>query len=381
MKGIGLSNKYTYGDREFQIHTGNDPQKNIIKSEVFEKGQFLFSYEDNYNIREQRDRLDADYLKAIAYDQHQNTLDEIKVLFLVNEKIKQLRQYLPHYRLGKVFLKRNFVYEAIENLVRVVELAPDFIRGHQKLGMAYYKAEKYADAIKALLQAHKLNPDYPDILNFLGSAYTKISNFSAASKFLKKALEIKENYNEANFNLGVVLFLSTLSDENEDEKVIIPARFIRSFKSLLEDKKYQSREWHERLITTQKVLEEGDRKKVKSALFRLQDDILFGEERSDIMDFFFLQFMYGGKELKNNKLDEFEKLIYQEVSKHEEYADYWNELGIIHLIQCREYFVKAISEFEKSHKLDPEYESAKRNCDLLKHNKQGFLILLRAILK
>ena len=35
-------------------------------------------------------------------------------------------------------------------------------------------------------------------------------------------------------------------------------------------------------------------------------------------------------------------MINIEVDKHKEFADYWNELGIIHLIQCREFFVKAI---------------------------------------
>ena len=128
MKGIGLNDRVSFAEREFQIHTGNDPLKNVVRSEVFEEGKFLFSNENNYTLREPREKLDEDYLKSIAYDQHQTTLDEIKVLFLINEKIKQLRQYLPHYRLAKVFLNRNFVFEAIENLNRVVELAPDFIQ-------------------------------------------------------------------------------------------------------------------------------------------------------------------------------------------------------------------------------------------------------------
>lgn len=384
MKGIGLKDKVVFDSREFFVHTGNDPQKNVVRSEVFEKGKFLFSSEDVYNIRENEREakdVDPDYLKTVSFDQHQSTLDEIRILFLINEKLKQIRQYLPHFRLGKVFLNRNFVNEAIDNFNRVVEIAPDFVRGYKMLGMAYISAEKHTEAIKALLQAHKQKPDYPDILNVLGVAYTKTKNFTAASKFLKRAYEIKPTYIEANFNLGIVLFLSTLTDENEDEKVIIPARFIRSFKTIIKDKNYQTRSWHEKFVNTQLVLDEGKRDKVITALLKIQSEILFNDEQSDVMDFFFLQFMYGGKEIKNNKLELFEELIYNEVEKHENYADYWNELGIIHLIQCREYFVKAVSEFEKSTRLDPDFESAKRNSDLISHNKQGFLILLRAILK
>jgi len=382
LKGIGLRDTVSIESREFQIHTGNDPQKNLIKSEIFEQGKFLFSNEDDYDIRERsQETLDIDFLKSIAFDQHQNILDELKTIFKINEKIKQIRQHMPHFRLGRVFLNRNFVSEAIENLQRVVELKPDFVRGHSKLGVALFQDGKYMEAVKAFLQAHKLNPDYPDVLNQLGVGYTRVNNFSAASKFLKKALEINPGYTEANFNLGVVLFLSSLNNENEEEKAVIPARFIRSFKEIIKQPKYQYRGWHEKFINTQEVLNKGNVKEVKGALYKIQSEILLADDSSDIMDYFFLQFMYGGSELKNNKLEVFEELINSEVEKHSDYADYWNELGVIHLIKCREYFLKAISEFERSNKLEPEFESAKRNTELLKHNKQGFLILLRAILK
>ncbi len=382
MKGIGLRDKLTFESHEFQIHTGNDPLKNIVKSEVFEKGQFIFSTEDPYSVRENNeDRIDEEYLKDITFEQHQNTLDEIKILFLVNEKIKQIRQYLPHFRLGKVFLNRNFIEEAVSNFERVIELNPDFVRGHIKLGLSYFKMGKHMEAIKAFLQAHKLKPEYPDILNFLGITYAKINNFPAASKFLKKALEIKPNFKEANFNLGIVLFLSSIADDEDDSKVIIPARFIRGFKEIIKMKSFQSSFWHQQFVKTQQILDEGTKKTVVQALEKIQSELMTHEDGSDIMDYFFLQFMFGGSELKNNKLDFFEELVTAEVDKNNTYADYWNELGIIHLVQCREFFIKAIAEFEKSTKIDPDYEAAKKNTELLRHNKQGFLILLRAILK
>jgi tetratricopeptide (TPR) repeat protein len=382
LKGIGLKDTVKIESREFQIHTGNDPQKNQVRSEVFEEGKFLFGNNESYYIRENNtDKINTDYIKRITQDQHYNTLEEIKVLFLINEKIKQIRQYLPHFRLGKVLLSRNFVQEAISNFKRVVELNPNFIRGHIKLGQAYFKKGEYENSIKSFLDAYKLNPNYPDISNNLGVVYTKTGNFSAASKFLSKVVETKPEYKQASFNLGIVLFLSTIKDYGDDEKVIIPARFIRSFKDIIKAKQYQSRLWHDRFLAAKKALEEGKRNKIVEALHRLQEEIMFGDESGEIMDFFFLQFMYGGRELENSKMEFFEDAINLEVEKNNSYADYWNELGIIHLIQCREYFLKAVAEFEKSNKIDPDYESAKRNCDLLRHNKQGFLILLRAILK
>lgn len=382
MKGIGYKEAVNIKSRVFQVHTGNDPQKNLIKSEVFEEGQFLFCVDETYSIREnETDNINLDYIKNVTFDHHLAIIDEIKMLFVINEKLKQIRQPLPHFRIGKVFLSRGFIEEAVNNFVRAVELKPDFIRGFIKLGLAYFKYGEYKQAIKAFEEAHKLGPNFPDIINCLGVIYSKLGEFSTASKYLNKALEIKPNYKEASFNLGIVLFLSTISDYGENEKVIIPARFIRAFKTILQDEKYKTREWFERFLNVKKILDEGKRKSVINALEKIQTEIMFFSDNSEIMDFFFLQFMYGGKELKHTQLEVFEELINTEVDRHSDYADYWNELGIIHLIQCREYFMKSIAEFEKSNKLDPDFHSAKKNSDLLKHGKQGFLILLRAILK
>ena len=382
LNAIGLRDKFTVDSREFQVHTGSDPLQNIVKSEVFEKGRFLFSAKSPYSVRENNEaEMDGKYLEKSTFELHQNTLDEIKILFLVNEKIKQLRQYLPHFRLGKVFLNRNFGEEAVNNFKRVVELNPDFVRGHIRLGLTYFKQGLYMDALKAFLQAHKLKPEYPDILNNLGVTYAKINNFPKASNLLKNALEIKPDFKEADFNLGIVLFLSSVADDDDDSDVIIPARFIRSFKEIIKMKSFQSTYWHKRFVLTRQALDDGKKKNVVEALQKIQTEVMFNEDSSDIMDYFFLQFMFGGSELKHKKLDLFEDLITKEVDNHNNYADYWNDLGVIHLVQCREYFMKAITEFERSTKMDPNFKIAKKNSDLLRLNKQGFLILLRAILK
>ena len=53
----------------------------------------------------------------------------------------------------------------------------------------------------------------------------------------------------------------------------------------------------------------------------------------------------------------------------------------MHLIQCRDSFIKAMDDFETSIKINPEFEEAKNAHELIKHGKKGFLILLRAVLK
>jgi hypothetical protein len=56
-------------------------------------------------------------------------------------------------------------------------------------------------------------------------------------------------------------------------------------------------------------------------------------------------------------------------------------LGIAHLIQCRNLFLRALEEFRVSLRINPGYKRAEKNLKLSENDGKGFLILLRAILK
>ena len=59
----------------------------------------------------------------------------------------------------------------------------------------------------------------------------------------------------------------------------------------------------------------------------------------------------------------------------------WNNLGVIHLIQCRNLFLQALGEFRKALEINPDFEKAQKNKVLVENDGKEFLILLRAILK
>ena len=64
-----------------------------------------------------------------------------------------------------------------------------------------------------------------------------------------------------------------------------------------------------------------------------------------------------------------------------ENKDIWNNLGVIHLIQCRNLFLQALGEFRKALEINPDFEKAQKNKKLVENDGKEFLILLRAILK
>lgn len=91
--------------------------------------------------------------------------------------------------------------------------------------------------------------------------------------------------------------------------------------------------------------------------------------------------MYGGRKLNIEIIQKFEDRLNEAIEKNNNYADLWNSLGIVHLIQCRNLFLQALSEFDKALELNPSFDKALKNKKLVENDGKEFLILLRAILK
>ena len=113
----------------------------------------------------------------------------------------------------------------------------------------------------------------------------------------------------------------------------------------------------------------------------LQEKLATHIKIDPLMESFYLKFMYGGRELDYKELLAYEDRILKLADTRQNFADYWNEIGTLHIIQCRHLFLKAVSEFENAVDLNNNYAEARKNAELVKNIKIGFLSLLRAILK
>ncbi len=383
MHGFGYQDELQVDNRRFRIHTGCDADKHRVVTEVFEGGQFVYSSTNRFFIRrDSSDTINETYLKSVTTNLHDNTIEEIRLLFYIQEKIKLLAQYMPHYRLGKVFFSRNFIGEAIYNFKRTIELKPDFYRAYKRLGLAYIKTGDLGKAAQICLQVLEQDKPFPDIYDTLGVVYTHMGEYEKARSVLQKAIEIKKDFPEANFNMGIVLFLSTLADLPPEEDVVIPVRVLRTLQQMRGQPNYKNENWQALFDEVSERLASGQKERIHEILLELQLKIATRDDDiSTTMDFFFLRFMYGGRTLNQEEMNYYEKKIRQEESEHQGFADYWNELGILHLIQCRDYFLKALENFEQATEINPKYQEAKQTLDLMRHSRKGFLILLRAILK
>jgi hypothetical protein len=71
LKSIAFHSKLHLHTREFHVHTGSVPEKNVIISEIFEKGQFVSSKNMPFHTRDIDDTSSKiKFLKNLASDLH-----------------------------------------------------------------------------------------------------------------------------------------------------------------------------------------------------------------------------------------------------------------------------------------------------------------------
>ncbi len=93
------------------------------------------------------------------------------------------------------------------------------------LGMSSYIAKNYSEAIANLFRASQLAPNEPKVWNALGLAYMEAQEYEKAERSFLKALEVDKNYTEARLNLGILYYrtsnyqkaLESLRSAIEDE--------------------------------------------------------------------------------------------------------------------------------------------------------------------
>jgi len=382
LKSIAFHSKIHLQAREFHVHTGSLPEKQVVISEIFEEGQFITSRQLPFLFREIENKSsEIYYLKTLATELHETIIDELKMLFTIHERITSLKKYLAHYKLGSLFYYRNILDESIENYNKTIHLQPDFISAYVQLGKCYIKKQEYQNAIDIYKQGLKEKNDFPDLLNGLGVALTFANKYDEATQVLQQAINIRPNFHEANLNLGVVLFLSTLEGEGEQDKAVVPSRVIRYIKALLSLERYKEDQWKHSFEMILQQIEDGNLDDILASLHEIQYNLITHLKIDITIESFYLKFMYSGRELDYEELESYERKIQNLAKQRENFADYWNEMGIIHIIQCRHLFLKSVTEFEKAVELNENYKEAANNLALIKNIRKGFLILLRAILK
>jgi serine/threonine-protein kinase len=138
--------------------------------------------------REKKDRFWSE--KAIASAQQAERL---------NDKLPEV-----HFSLGTAYSATGQTAQAISELKRGLELAPNSDEAYRRLGTAYQSIGQKDEAIKALEKAVEINPYYWTNQSALGGAYFEYGNYEGALKQFQIVTQL-EPQNAAGYdNIGSV---------------------------------------------------------------------------------------------------------------------------------------------------------------------------------
>jgi len=382
MSDIGYNDDVKVYGRKFHIQTASSLAKGMAAVEVFEEGRVISKKFLTFERRkENNNELLDERIRKIVESIHGETHSEIELLFAIAEKIKDLGHASSHVKLGMLFVKNNLMQDAIEQFETSIQINPNEISAYNNLGLAYIKAKEYPQAVKVLQKALEMEPGYADIHLNLGLAYHYEKQLHKGLDEIQQALAINPDYQIARYNLAIIYLDSILIDKKDKqlpEPSIRVERAMQQMKTLI---MLGVNGMGDIISKVQKFLQAKD---VESSVKLLlsSTERLFPEEFHSIIGVdFFLRFMYSGKGLSRRSLKKFEQDLLDSIAIQGDYADLWNNIGIVHLIQCRNLFLQALTEFNQALNINPNFEKAKKNKKLVDNDGKEFLMLLKQILK
>ena len=121
---------------------------------------------------------------------------------------QRLNDALPevHFSLGSVYNASGKTVEAIAELKRALELAPNSEDGYRGLGKAYLTLGQKDQALHAYQKAVEINPYYWVNYNAIGQAYSELGEYDKALIALRRVTELEPENSFGYLNVGVVYF-------------------------------------------------------------------------------------------------------------------------------------------------------------------------------
>lgn len=120
------------------------------------------------------------------------------------EQARDLNDNLPevHFSLGSVYSATGRTAQAIVELTRALELAPNSDEGFRRLGAAQLAAGKPNEAIAAYRRAIEVNPYYWANHNSLGAVFLQVGEYEMALASYRRVTELEPDNSVGYENMG-----------------------------------------------------------------------------------------------------------------------------------------------------------------------------------
>ena len=382
MSDIGFNDNLEIAGRTFHIQTASSTGKGSIRCEIFENGRVLSTAEVDFERRTRSQRHSVeDRLKNVVESLHQEMMSEIELLFTIGEKVKKLGHAPSNSKIGLIYLQNNLIDDAIHHFQLAIKNDPNYLEAYNNLGLTYIQMGDISKACQVYASAVQKGINYTDLHNNYGLSLLLNGQYQKSLSEIQKALKLNKDYKEAHYNIVLLYLRSILSDKTGEVLPPPSIRIQRALEHLEIIKESKIKVFENIYDKITKYIDNGETAPAVKILEEYRNKVFPRDLSSLISTNFYLKFMYGGKGLDNNTINRYENRLKGALEENPDYADIWNNLGVIHLIQCRNLFLQALGEFRKALDINPDFEKAQKNKKLVENDGKEFLILLRAILK
>ena len=118
--------------------------------------------------------------------------------------------------LGATLSESERFQEAVQVLLQVLKLNPQYAEAHCNIGAAFFGLEEYDKALAAYQNAIKIRPDYPEAYIGIAKYNQEKNNLEAAENAVRKAISLDPENAEAQSILGSILMETGFADQAEE---------------------------------------------------------------------------------------------------------------------------------------------------------------------
>lgn len=370
-KTYGLDSAIKLDDEIYHVETFAEPKFFKVISQIFKSGKILEVKEHPYD-----QSITEKSLLGLIQSIHNRQIDGLSHLLDLAEKVRKELHAAAFNKIGEMFMKKGFLQDAQKSFEEAIRSDQNLTDAHRNLGTIFKKLGYVDRAIAQFTRALYLAPNNADYYLDLGLAYIEKDMYDEAFEELKKAININNDYAEAYFNLGLLILKEkVVGKETPDDQDINATKFNFKSASIL-DSRFQEQTYYDAC----NLLLENKYKEALDSFNKFKVNMQKIDVHEFISDFeLFSKF----SDLRGTPItiDEYLDRMNAKIEKYPIYADLRHALGKAYLIKMRSLFDAAVKQFKKALEINPEYEEAKRNLELLENETRGFILFLRAILK
>ena len=375
-----MNQKISAGNRQFHLQTSTMVEAGLIRTEVFEKGQVLFVSIHQYERRNTEQPANAERrIRRIVEQFHQSIIEEIDSLFEISEKLIDLNLLSAHEKLGQVFHYLHIFDKAEQHFKKAIEIDPQRYSSYIYLARVYFMQKRLHAALEIMHTPLTKNVEYPDLYNMLGLIYLEKKNYREALTHFKAALQRNPKYIEAYFNmLETILarFNGRFNPSHETHKKSL--NLIRSIVRQIEQ--HGDVADRNQCAVVAKALSSDAGQKALALLQEFRDKRLSRREPPEVIGYkFFLRLLYAESPMSILSMENYERQIQEALAQNPAYPDLWHYLGLIHLMQCRQYFLDGLDHFREATRINPQFEKALKNLRLVGNDGREFLQMIKSI--